>query len=147
MWNLDGQRPIYLHVIWEEASAQQRNGAEMDQQGMGWNPRRADQESFKSCGIENALDATEDEAVWDEEGDEREDEDDTMENEFEKESEGEGEEEWAVLKKRFFSEPPWFFLEPPNWIKFMANNVSLIYTFWVGKFGQFFLLLRENTRL
>ena len=56
-------------------------------------PAELIKKSFKSCGIENALDATEGEAVWDEEGDEREDEDDTMENEFEKESEGEGEEE------------------------------------------------------
>ena len=36
---------------------------------------------------------TQDEAVWDEEGDETEDEDDTIDNEFDTESEGEGEDE------------------------------------------------------
>ena len=39
--------------------------------------------SFKSCGITNALDGTEDEAVWEEEREEAEDpEDDAIDNEF-----------------------------------------------------------------
>ena len=45
--------------------------------------------SFKSCGIANALDGTEDEAVWDDEGEGTEDAEDAVDNEFETESEGE----------------------------------------------------------
>ena len=49
--------------------------------------------SFKSCGITNALDSTEDEAVWGEEREEAEDpEDDAIDNEFETESKGEDDE-------------------------------------------------------
>ena len=42
--------------------------------------------SFLCCGISNALDGTEDEAVWDEEAGEEE-ADDEMENEFDMDSE------------------------------------------------------------
>ena len=45
--------------------------------------------SFKSCGITNALDGTEDEAVWEEEREEAEDPEDDAIDEFETESEGE----------------------------------------------------------
>jgi len=38
--------------------------------------------SFKCCGISNALDGTEDEAVWDEEEAGEEEADDELENEF-----------------------------------------------------------------
>ena len=50
--------------------------------------------SFKSCGITNALDGTEDEAVWEEEREEEAEdpEDDAIGNEFETESEGEDDE-------------------------------------------------------
>ena len=49
--------------------------------------------SFTSCGITNALDSTEDEAVWEEEREEAEDpEDDASDNEFETENEGEDDE-------------------------------------------------------
>ena len=48
--------------------------------------------SFKSCGIANALDGTEDEAVWDDEGEGTEDAEDAVDNEFETESEGEDDE-------------------------------------------------------
>ena len=50
--------------------------------------------SFKSCGITNALDGTEDEAVWEEEREEEAEdpEDDAIDNEFETESEGEDDE-------------------------------------------------------
>lgn len=42
--------------------------------------------SFKSCGSGNALDGTEDEAVWDDEGEGTEDAEDAIENEFEMDS-------------------------------------------------------------
>ena len=43
--------------------------------------------SFMSCGISNALDGTEDDAVWDDE--EEEDTEDRIDNEFETDSEAE----------------------------------------------------------
>ena len=45
--------------------------------------------SFKSCGISNALDGTEDEAVWEEEGVGTDEADDELENEFDTDSEQE----------------------------------------------------------
>jgi len=44
---------------------------------------------FKSCGINNALDGTEDDAVWDEEEEEAEDAEELIDNEFETDSEAE----------------------------------------------------------
>ena len=43
--------------------------------------------SFKSCGISNAMDGTEDEAVWEEEGAEADEAEDKLENEFDTDSE------------------------------------------------------------
>ena len=45
--------------------------------------------SVKSCGISNALDGTEDEAVWEEEGAGADEADDELENEFDTDSEQE----------------------------------------------------------
>ena len=45
--------------------------------------------AFKSCGISNALDGTEDEAVWEEEGAGSDEADDELENEFDTDSEQE----------------------------------------------------------
>ena len=45
--------------------------------------------SFKSCGISNAMDGTEDEAVWEEEGAGADEADDELENEFDTDSEQE----------------------------------------------------------
>ena len=45
--------------------------------------------SFKSCGISNTLDGTEDEAVWEEEGAGADEADDKLENEFDADSEQE----------------------------------------------------------
>ena len=45
--------------------------------------------SFKSCGISNAMDSTEDEAVWEEEGAGADEADDELENEFDTDSEQE----------------------------------------------------------
>ena len=39
--------------------------------------------SFKSCGINNALDETEDDLVWDDDEEEAEDEEEPMDNKFE----------------------------------------------------------------
>ena len=59
-----------------------------------WNeiPAELITKSFKSCGITNALDGTEDEAVWDDEGEEEKDPEDGIDNEFEMESLGEDDE-------------------------------------------------------
>lgn len=48
--------------------------------------------SFKSCGINNALDGTEDDAVWDDEEGEADDADEAVDNEFETDSEAEDDE-------------------------------------------------------
>ena len=48
--------------------------------------------SFVSCGISNALDGTEDDAVWDDEEEEAEDTEERIDNEFETDSEAEGDE-------------------------------------------------------
>ena len=39
--------------------------------------------SFKSCGVSNALDGTEDDVVWDDEEEEAEDAEEPIDNEFE----------------------------------------------------------------
>jgi len=44
---------------------------------------------FKSCGINNALDGTEDDAVWDEEEEAAEDAEEPIDNKFETDSEAE----------------------------------------------------------
>ena len=49
----------------------------------------APDKSFKSCGIANALDGSEDDTVWDEENEEMEDAEEIIDNEFETDSEGE----------------------------------------------------------
>ena len=73
--------------------------------------------SVKSCGISNALDGTEDEAVWEEEGAGADEADDELKNEFDTDSE---QEDWVTRQttqqppQRLFSEPPRFFSEPPN---------------------------------
>ena len=48
--------------------------------------------SFKSCAINNALDGTEDDVVWDDEEEEAEDAEELIDNEFETDSEGEDDE-------------------------------------------------------
>jgi len=48
--------------------------------------------SFKSCGINNALDGTEDDAVWDNEEEETDDADEPIDNEFVTDSEAEDDE-------------------------------------------------------
>jgi len=48
--------------------------------------------SFKSCGINNALDGTEDDAVWDKEEEEAEDAEEPIDNECETDSEAEDKE-------------------------------------------------------
>ena len=48
--------------------------------------------SFKSCGINNALDGTEDDAVWDDEEEATEDADEPIDNEFETDSEAKDDE-------------------------------------------------------
>ena len=48
--------------------------------------------SFKSCGISDALDGTEDDAVWDDEEEEAEDTEERIDNEFETDSEAEDDE-------------------------------------------------------
>ena len=49
-----------------------------------WNgiPQDLTEKSFKSCGIANALDGSEDDAVWKEENEETEDAEEIIDNEF-----------------------------------------------------------------
>ena len=56
-----------------------------------WNgiPQDLTKKSFKSCGIANALDGSEGDAVWGEEIEETEDAEEIIDNEFETGSEGE----------------------------------------------------------
>ena len=71
--------------------------------------------SFKSCGINNALDGTENDLVWDDdEEEEAEDEEEPIDNEFETDSSAE------LSHNRFFS-------EPTNQIKSMINVVCLLF--------------------
>jgi len=51
---------------------------------MEGNPSRA----FKCCSITNVLDGTEDETVWDNEGEEAEDLEEAIDSEYEMESKG-----------------------------------------------------------
>ena len=55
-----------------------------------WNgiPQDLIEKSFKSCGIANALDGSEDDVVWEEENEETEDAEEIIDNEFETVSEG-----------------------------------------------------------
>ena len=48
--------------------------------------------SFKSCGINNALDGTEDGAVWDDEEEDAEDAEEPVDDKFETDSEAENDE-------------------------------------------------------
>ena len=71
-----------------------------------WNgiPQDLTEKSFKSCGIANALDGSEDDAVWEDENEETEDAEEIIDNEFETGSEGEEGERnvpAAVLIKRY----------------------------------------------
>ena len=52
-------------------------------------PQDLIEKSFKSCGIANALDGSEDDVVWEEENEETEDAEEIIDNEFEIDSEGE----------------------------------------------------------
>ena len=48
--------------------------------------------SFKSCGINNALNGTEDDAVWDDEEEETEEPEEPIDNKFETDSEADDDE-------------------------------------------------------
>ena len=48
--------------------------------------------SFKSCGISNAVDGTEDDVVWDDEEEEAEDTEERIDKEFDTDSEAEDDE-------------------------------------------------------
>ena len=92
---------------------------------------------FKSCGINNALDGTEDDAVWDDEEEDAEDAEEPVDNEFETDSEAENDEKLSSAEhsnKWFFSEPPRFFLEPTNQKKSMINVVCLLFIHLPGFF-------------
>ena len=52
-------------------------------------PSWFDNKIIQSCGINNALDGTEDDAIWDEEEKEAEDAEEPIDNEFETDSEAE----------------------------------------------------------
>ena len=61
----------------------------MDPQSLARDTRRFSRQLFQVLGISNALDGTEDEAVWEEEGAGADGADDELENEFDTDSEQE----------------------------------------------------------
>ena len=61
----------------------------MDPQSLARDTRRFSRQLLKVLGISNALDGTEDEAVWEEEGAGADEADDELENEFDTDSEQE----------------------------------------------------------
>ena len=81
--------PVHVYPIWKEDSTEQRAGADLDQSRLERNSSRLTEKSFKSRGIANALDSSEDDAVWKEENEETEDAKEIIDNEFETGSEGE----------------------------------------------------------
>ena len=81
-------------------------------------------DSFKSCGISNALDSTNDEAVW-KEGAGADEADDELENKFDTDSEQEDEATRQPTQQpphQLLSEPPRFFSEPPHLKYSMTDN-------------------------
>ena len=58
---MDGKWPVHVYPIWKELMLTWINRA--------WNgiPQDLTEKSFKSCGIANALDGSEDDAVWEDE--------------------------------------------------------------------------------
>ncbi|RMX44387.1 hypothetical protein pdam_00011194 [Pocillopora damicornis] len=80
------------HCIYEsENNLAQRLPADMEEKVIKYHriPQDLIEKSFKSCGIANALDGSEDDAVWEEENEETEDAEEIIDNEFETDSEGE----------------------------------------------------------
>ena len=61
----------------------------MDPQSLARDTRRFSRQLFQVLGISNALDGTEDEAVWEEEGAGADEADEKLENEFDTDSEQE----------------------------------------------------------
>ena len=61
----------------------------MDPQSLARDTRRFSRQLLQVLGISNALDGTEDEAVWEEEGAGADEADDKLENEFDTDSEQE----------------------------------------------------------
>ena len=61
----------------------------MDPQSLARDTRRFSRQLLQVLGISNALDGTEDEAVWEEEGAGADEADDELENEFDTDSEQE----------------------------------------------------------
>ena len=108
---------------------------------------------FKSCGINNALDGTEDDAVWDDEEEETEDADELIDNEFETDSESRGR-RVAELSRALSLKQNGFFQSHPGFRTNKSDKVndqrlSFVYSFAViylhthfskalilGKFGK-----------
>ena len=78
----------WVYPSWEEEGAKQKSCPQVDQGSMGRDTPSMVIKSFKTCGISNALDGTEDDVVYSEEIPEVDDED-IEENEFETDSENE----------------------------------------------------------
>ena len=76
---MDDIEAIWVYPSWEEEGTKQKSCPQVDQGII---------KSFKTCGISNALDRTEDDVVYSEETPEVDDED-IEENEFKTDSENE----------------------------------------------------------
>lgn len=98
-----------------------------------WNGISQDlnEKSFKSCGITNALDGSEDDAVWDEENEETGDVEEIIDNELETESEGEEGDLNPGLKHTCIVVIKRFYSQPPSRIKSITNIPSLLSIFLV----------------
>ena len=89
---MDGKWPIHVYPIWKDGVYVRAPSKELVLTWIdrAWNgiPQDLTEKSFKSCGIANALDGSEDNAVWEEENEETEDAEEIIDNEFETVSEG-----------------------------------------------------------
>ena len=89
---MDGKWPIHVYPIWKDGVYVRVPSKELVLTWIdrAWNgiPQDLTEKSFKSCVIANALDGSEDNAVWEEENEETEDAEEIIDNEFETVREG-----------------------------------------------------------
>lgn len=88
VWNMDGKWAVHVYPFWKEESAKQRSVVDLNQSCLERNLSRF-MKAFKSCRITNALDSSEDDAVWDKENEETEDAQEIIDIEFKTNNKGE----------------------------------------------------------
>ena len=85
---MDGKWAVHVYPFWKEESVKQRSVVDLNQSCLERNLSRFTK-AFKSCRITNALDSSEDDAVWDKENEETEDAQEVIDIEFKTNSKGE----------------------------------------------------------